>query len=168
MLTGALLLVAGLAGVVFDRPDKGTTVAADTSVPPATTSTSSTTTTTIAPRRLPEVVTFYRDLERAVRTGDVEFLVAHLAPVVVQRYGADQCRDFLGGLAIPTFRVRVDDVEPAAPWQWAVDGAVVEVPDARAVHVQRAAGTGDASESIEHVILDGRVVRWFTDCGTPA
>jgi hypothetical protein len=169
MLAGAMLLAAGLLGLAFDQPEESGRRRADTAAPAPTTTTASSTTTTTLPPVAPAVIAFYRELERAVRSGDVEFLVARLDPLVLARYGEAQCRDFLGGLAIPTFRVRVRQVDAPAPWRWEVDGAAAaDVPDAVTVHVERAAGAGDANEAIEHVAVRGRDVRWFTDCGTPA
>ena len=110
---------------------------------------------------------FYADFAGAIAAGDGAFLYDHLAPEVLDRYGADQCRAYVDGLAQPGFDAMVIGISGAAPWDYTQDDIVTSIASAYAVSLEVGVdGTTTAREA--HVVLDGQTVRWFTDCGDPA
>ncbi|MCJ7439656.1 MAG: hypothetical protein MUP97_18110, partial [Acidimicrobiia bacterium] len=61
---------------------------------------------------------FLAALQRAQRAGDAGFLLAHLHPAVVERYGQDACRAFVSEPADPTSTFAVVKVDHTGPWDY--------------------------------------------------
>jgi hypothetical protein len=120
------------------------------------------------PQAMPEsIASFLTRYTSALQTGDVETLVGLLHPVVIQRYGVDQCRAALAaGEADPTFAIQPTAVTGPGTWLYTADDASIEVRDTYTV---RAAVTaiGVTDQRFLHFGWADGGLRWFTDCGTP-
>lgn len=108
---------------------------------------------------------FYEVFDEALAAQDVEFLYDRLAPAVIERYGADQCRTYLDSLPPQDLDLTIVDVAGPAAWEWTTDDVVTTVPDTYTVTLERTVD-GETSEIEAHVVRDD-LVRWFTDCGDP-
>ncbi len=110
---------------------------------------------------------FFALFAEAIRTGDVEFLLARLHPVVLERYGRQQCRAAVAALATdPTFDAKVRSTSEAGAYEFTSDGESATVDDTLTVAVTFTTA-GDAGRQDAHVApVDGEL-RWFTDCGDP-
>jgi hypothetical protein len=179
---GLVAVVAGVGLLLADGGDEavGAPATPSTSATTATTTTASTATTTAttATTAPPTTTTtvdvdgearaFFAAFADALRGADAEHLLATLHPLVAERYGAETCRAYLGGLDVPAFSAEVLSVEPAGvTFVWETDGLSTEVPDAVRLVLRR---TEDGSTFVESDVHLARVdggLRWFTDCGTP-
>jgi hypothetical protein len=103
----------------------------------------------------------------ALQQGDVDTLVALLHPLVIQRYGADQCRATIAGAGPdPAFAIQPTGVSGPGTWLFTADGASIEVRDAYTIAATVTA-IGATDERFLHFGWSGGGLRWFTDCGTP-
>src|SRR5438045_4961194 len=76
-----------------------------------------------------EVQKFLNQLSAAVRTNDVNFRLAHLHPAVIERYGEQQCRDFLAGQQDATRKDKVKKVGKPESFRYATDNQSATIPD---------------------------------------
>lgn len=116
------------------------------------------------PTEAPEA--FVRTLAEALRAGDAGFLLDRLHPAVLDRYGAEACRSYVGGVSDPTFELTVQAVSEPGPYDWELDGVSTVIPDAVTVTVERTQGGGVTTQDM-HIAPSGGGWRWFTDCGDP-
>jgi hypothetical protein len=103
----------------------------------------------------PEVQKFLNQLDEAVRKGDTDFRVARLHPAVIERYGEQQCHDFLAS--------------PQAgpdPFDFTTDDGAVPIPDAQLVLVKETFEKKTTTRELHVAKVDGEF-RYFIDCGTP-
>lgn len=112
-----------------------------------------------------DLIGFVGQMSAAHEGGDVVFLFDTLDPLVGERYGPGQCRDYIGGIV-----GSVSGLEPLGatpePWSYATDGLSAEVPGSWTVPVAGVFGGEQRDLDIHlHPTEDG--VRWFTDCGDP-
>lgn len=153
---GAALAVVGVLGLALGW---GSTSAPKTAAAVATTSTSSTTTTSVTNE---DPKQFYEALKTAQRNKDITFLIDRLHPVVISRYGTDQCRQFYanstGSLADTTF---VNALGPQT-FDYTSDGQTASVSNTYVVTVQGSSGSTD----LHFALVNGRFT-FFGDCGTP-
>jgi hypothetical protein len=104
---------------------------------------------------------------QAIRDGDARFLFARLHPVVIDFYGARQCRASTRAFVDPEADfVFVSTSEPGE-YPWEVDGVTTLVGDVLTVRVTQVSGGEEADREIHLGIVDGDL-RWFVDCGDPA
>ena len=111
-----------------------------------------------------EAQQFLNELDRAVRQGNTDFRVGRLHPVVIQRYGEQQCRDFLATQVDKTRRTRVKSVRKEEPFEYSNDGA--PPVNAALVHV-RATIKGKKGDRNLHLARVNGQFTYFIDCGTP-
>lgn len=189
----ALGLVLAVAGVIVTVSDDdgsasrvATTEATDPtrSTGPATTSRPTPTTTLPAPtttrptpttvaRSIPTTAAaetpqaFFALLGQAFASGDENTLYARLHPLVLTRYGADQCRTYLASISVPRYAVEVLEVKAPEPWDWTLDGRTDRLPSAIPVRVHITEDGTNFRENEAHLVMVGNQARWFTDCGTP-
>jgi hypothetical protein len=110
---------------------------------------------------------FFATFVPAIRTADVETLLALLHPVSLQRYGEARCRTGFAGLADPAYTVVVKTVHDQAQWEFARDGLTTTIPDAWAIDVDVTTTASGTAAAVVHLApIDGEI-RWFADCGTP-
>jgi hypothetical protein len=112
-----------------------------------------------------EAQRFLNELDAAVRQGDTDVRVSRLNPAVIQRYGEQQCRDFI--TAQPpdqTRRDRVKRVAKEAPFQYSDDGA--PPVNAAVVHVKATIQGKRGDRNLHLARADGRLT-YFIDCGNP-
>jgi hypothetical protein len=112
-----------------------------------------------------EAQRFLNELDAAVRQGDLDLRIARLNPAVIQRYGEQQCRDFLASLPQDaTRRDRVKTVEKVEPFQYSNDGAAPV--DAMVVHVKGTVQGKKGDRNLHLARVNGQLT-YFIDCGTP-
>ena len=110
---------------------------------------------------------FVADFEMAQGTTDVEFLFGSLDELVVERYGAEQCRAYValtaGSISEPT----VNGVAGPRSFTYTTDGLETGVADIWSVDLSFLANGEPTSVEFNLHLVDGEI-RWFTDCGEPA
>jgi hypothetical protein len=111
---------------------------------------------------------FLDKLDKAVREGDTATRVALLHPSVIERYGEQQCRDFLASQVAqdPSRRDKVDRVDKPEPFEFTTDDGVIPIPNAQLVFVKETFAKNKGEREL-HVALVDRDYRYFIDCGTP-
>jgi hypothetical protein len=120
-----------------------------------------------------QVEPFIRELEAAIRAGDLLPMLDDLHPAVIDRYGETACQSTLATRsADPAYAVAIREVRPQAAWDWVLDERTTTIPDAWTIvadvtATDPATGAAATSQREVHVAPAGGTVRWFTDCGTP-
>ena len=113
-----------------------------------------------------EVQKFLSQLSAAVRNNDVDFRFAHLHPTVIERYGEQQCRDFLAGAQDTTRRDRVKKVGKPETYEYATDKASATIPESLPVLTKETNKGKKGDRSIHLARVNGQLT-YFTDCGQP-
>jgi hypothetical protein len=113
-----------------------------------------------------EVQKFLNQLSAAVRNNDVDFRIAHLHPTVIERYGEQQCRDFLAGQQDATRKDRVKKVGKPETYQYATDNVSATIPDSLPV-LTRETNKGKKGDRSIHLARVNGQLTFFTDCGQP-
>jgi hypothetical protein len=114
-----------------------------------------------------EAQRFLNQLDAAVRQCNIDFRVARLNPAVIDRYGEQQCRDFLGGQPTDnTRRDRVKRVGKPEAFEYDTDTLSVTIPDAISVQV-RETRMGKKGDRNLHLARVNGELTYFVDCGTP-
>ena len=108
---------------------------------------------------------FTEEFEAALREDDRAYLLEHLHPAVIDRYGRRACRAFMAEVVTPEVQWEVIDTSGPAPWPYASDSEEVVIDDTWFVRVSQ---TGDPPERELHFAPAEGTWRWFTDCGEPA
>jgi hypothetical protein len=186
LIAGASLLVVGVVGraasnggeAAAPSPSPSAPPPSETSSPSAEPSPSPTQTVEPSPSETssPEPAEtsavetpeeFFALFAEAIRTGDVQFLLERLHPVVLERYGARQCRSAVASIANdPDFEAKVRTVSDPGPYEFASDGQSATVEDTLTVGVTFTNANGSSRQDAHVAYVDG-VLRWFTDCGDP-
>jgi hypothetical protein len=111
---------------------------------------------------------FLDKLNAAVRKGDTNVRVALLHPAVVERYGEQQCRDFLATpeLTDPTRKDKVKRVDKPKPFEFNTDDGAIPIPDAQLLLVKETYQGKKTERELHLARVDGEY-RYFIDCGTP-
>ncbi len=107
---------------------------------------------------------FANEYDAASRSGNVDFLIAHLHPVVLARYGEDQCRAFLATQQDATRKTKVKSVGKPEPFEFATDNLSVTVPDTLPVLVKQTIQGKPGDRNIHVAVIDGQY-KYFIDCG---
>ncbi|HEY4396147.1 MAG TPA: hypothetical protein VGO28_00605 [Acidimicrobiia bacterium] len=113
-----------------------------------------------------EVQKFLNELDAAVRDGNTDLRAARLHPAVIERYGEQQCRDFLAGQQDKTRRDKVKEVGKAESFEYATDNLAVTVADALPVQVQSTIKGKKGERDIHLARVNGQLT-YFIDCGGP-
>jgi hypothetical protein len=113
-----------------------------------------------------EVQQFLNELDKAVREGNTDFRLGRLHPAVIERYGEQQCRDFLAAQVDKTRRDRVKRVGKPQPFEWATDRTAVTISDSTPVQV-RATFKGKKGDRNLHLARVNGQFTYFVDCGVP-
>jgi hypothetical protein len=113
-----------------------------------------------------DVQKFLNVLDAAVRTGNTDLRVAHLNQAVIDRYGEQQCRDFLAGQQDPTRRDQVKSVGKPESFEYATDDQSVVVAQALPVQVHETSKGKKGDRNIHLVRINGQF-SYFIDCGGP-
>jgi hypothetical protein len=168
---GIVMLVVGIGGALTQGGDSDDATATRTRpaepVPTTASPTTAapTTTPTTTPAETPQA--FFALLGRAFASDDDTFLFDRLHPLVLTRYGAEQCRAYFAGQSVPRFSVEVLESRVAEAWDWTLDGRTDRLPSAIPVRIRSTDDGTTFRENEAHVVLVDSQVRWFTDCGTP-
>jgi hypothetical protein len=172
---GIVANIVGIAGAIGDWGGSTTKVVigaapagavTPTSTPGPTTPGASTPTptATVPVQQTPQQ--FLVALGQAESNGDVDFLIAHLHPVVLQRYGEAACRTFFTNTKQPTTYKVTGQPSAAGPYVYSSDGKIATVRPVISVPVTVTAGTQTAN-AVVHLAPLGGSYRIFADCGTP-
>ena len=178
MALGIVVMVLGIAFLVFeDDPQQSavpppsvktststTSTATTATTAPTTTTTPSTTTTTTPPTESAEE--FLALFNAAFEDGDVEFLFARMNQATLDIYGAEQCRTYLAAVIQTPVTVEFRELVGVGPWDWVIDDVTTLIEDATAVEVSRDVEGETIIQEI-HWKLVNEVYTWFTDCGNP-
>ena len=113
-----------------------------------------------------EVQKFLSQLSAAVRKNDVDFRLAHLHPTVIERYGEQQCRDFLAGTQDTTRRDRVKKVGKPETYEYATDKVSATIPESLPVLTKETNKGKKGDRNIHLARVNGQLT-YFTDCGQP-
>ncbi|HMF05188.1 MAG TPA: hypothetical protein VKH17_10260 [Acidimicrobiia bacterium] len=114
-----------------------------------------------------EAQQFLNQLSTAIRQGNIDFRVARLNPAVIERYGEQQCRDFLSAQPPDnTRRDRVTRVGKPEAFEYDTDTLSVTVPDAIPVHVRETRMGKKADRNLHLARVNGELT-YFVDCGAP-
>jgi len=111
---------------------------------------------------------FLDKLDKAVRQSDTATRVALLHPAVIERYGEQQCRDFLASPEAedPSRRDKVNRVDKPAPFDFTTDDGAIPIPNAQLVLVKETFQKKKSERELHVARVDGEY-RYFIDCGTP-
>jgi hypothetical protein len=174
-ILGGVLLAAGIVvvgiGIAGQIGSWGAKTETATGSPDSTSGTSgtrngssSTTSTTLAPA---EGATQFLDaLGNALRTGDTNFLVAHLNPAVIARYGGAQCLGALAGARDTSATFTVKQVSDPEDFDWTTDDKTISIAETLTVDVDRVQRGVAESASLHIVSVNGQLT-WLVDCGNP-
>jgi hypothetical protein len=161
MVTGGALVLVGALGLIFAWGSTGAHRAASASGSVATTTLPVTITT--APPETPEQ---FLALFLTALHGDSGFLFDRLDPVVIARYGADQCRAFVPKLLDPAAQLRLVSVSGPTTYAWTTEGRTAMVDSVYALMVDGVVQGVTGARTYHIALVDGRF-RIFADCGTP-
>ena len=166
IVTGSLLVVAGIAGMALNGGDE-TSAATPTGSEQASGTAEPSVTQTPTPT--PPVETPEEFLERfvaAIRGGDADFLLERLHPIVVEFYGERTCRHAAEDFRDKTIAITFVSARGPGIYRWVVDGHEEDVADVLTVGVVFDR-QGETSRQRIHLGIVGSELRWFTDCGNP-
>jgi hypothetical protein len=113
-----------------------------------------------------EVQKFLNQLSAAVRNNDVDFRIAHLHPTVIERFGEQQCRDFLAGQQDATRKDRVKKVGKPESYEFASDKLSATIPESLPVLTKETNKGKKGDRNIHLARVNGQLT-YFIDCGQP-
>jgi hypothetical protein len=108
---------------------------------------------------------FADEYDTAVRSGEVDYRIAHLHPAVLARYGEDQCRTFLATLRDRTRRTKVESIGKREPFEYASANVSITIPGTLPVQVKQTLWGKTVERHIHVAFVDGKY-SYFIDCGT--
>gem|GEM_PF-2233262 len=116
-----------------------------------------------------KAVTSFLDVRLAhdFATGDVGDELATLNSVVIDLFGADQCRSLLGTLTDPTAVFTVKEVTGPIPYDYPSNGLTTAVPNTFFVDVTRTQHGQPQDQTVHVARGNNGSLSWFTACGTP-
>jgi hypothetical protein len=112
---------------------------------------------------------FLDRLDEAVREGNTEFRVARLHPEVLDRYGEQQCRDFLAGPEAgpdPSRKDKVLRVDKPEAFDFTTDDGAIPVANAQLVLVKETFKKKTTERELHVASVNGQL-HYFIDCGAP-
>lgn len=169
--TGAVRYVvrSEIDGQVVEQPEVpvlGLATTPEVVPAPSDTDGSDTAVTAADPSTVTEqaVRAFYAQLSESLASGDLEFPLARLHPVVGDAY-PDRCPAALESFVDPEFGIELVELVGPEPWTWTLpDGREYPVPDALTT-VVRLSGRGQPGEPTEtHLATVDGELHWFTFC----
>ncbi len=107
---------------------------------------------------------FANEYDAAVRSGNVDFRIAHLNPAVIERYGEDQCRSFLATQQDATRKTKVKSVGKPEPFEYTTDNLSTTIPDTLPVLVKQTIQGKPGDRNIHVAVTNGQF-SYFIDCG---
>jgi hypothetical protein len=120
-------------------------------------------------KRKPESPQQFLDkLNDAVHKGQADVRVALLHPAVIERYGEQQCLDFLSqpDATDPTRKDKVQRVDKPKPFEFTTDDGVLPIPNAQFVLVEETYQKKKSRRELHLARVNGEY-RYFIDCGVP-
>jgi hypothetical protein len=108
-------------------------------------------------------------VDEAVREGNTQFRVARLHPEVIDRYGEQQCRDFLAGPDAgpdPSRKDKVLRVDKPEAFDFTTDDGAIPVANAQLVLVKETFKKKTTERELHVASVNGEL-RYFIDCGAP-
>ena len=115
-----------------------------------------------------EMIQSFVDVFNAAFTeGNVDHLYQLLHPGVVELYGEEACRAYLGTIVETPTTLEYLDATRVGTWNFERDGAVIPVDFAYAIQANFTADNQTAQQELHLTLPGDESVRWFTDCGDP-
>ena len=122
---------------------------------------------TLAPGAAETIQSFVDVFNAAFADGNIDHLYQLLHPTVIDLYGEDACRAYLGTIVeIPTTLEYIDAARIGA-WNFERDDTSIPVDFAYAVQANFTANDQTAQQELHLTLPGDESVRWFTDCGDP-
>jgi hypothetical protein len=112
------------------------------------------------------VTAFAGELEDAIHSQDMNFLMDRLHAEIYSIYGAEQCESYLQSIEDPSFSIEVLSVSGPEPWTLDADGRTANIPDAYTVNAEYTTRDQIERTSLHFALVDKRL-HWFVDCGDP-
>ena len=111
---------------------------------------------------------FLDKLNDAVHKGQADVRVALLHPAVIERYGEQQCLDFLSqpDATDPTRKDKVKRVDKPKPFDFTTDDGALPIPNAQFVLVEETYQKKKSRRELHLARVNGEY-RYFIDCGVP-
>ena len=115
---------------------------------------------------LNSAIAFLDRLSKAIRAGDTRYLLSHLDPAVVARYGLAQCASVVRQLKDPSLHLQLVQFSGPMTYNYHSDGLSALVPG---VYVFKSTGmaAGTRGTHISHFASHNGDFRIFVDCGHP-
>jgi len=110
---------------------------------------------------------FFDVYNTAFADGNVDHLYQLLHPAVIELYGEDACRAYLGTIVETPTTLEYIDATRVGVWNYERDEAVIPVDFAYSVQANFTANDQTAQQELHLVLPGDNSVRWFTDCGDP-
>ncbi len=113
----------------------------------------------------PQLAQFLAEFVPAQQRVDTDFLMAHLAPEVIQLYGQEQCLNFLQTNPVGAdYNIQVIGVRGPEPWNYNPDGRSIPVLDVWYVNAFVTA-QGQTAQRELHFAVTPNLIKYFADCG---
>jgi len=109
---------------------------------------------------------FAEGFNQAMVSGDAQFLLDHLHPVVFEKYGPEACAFYLNGVVDPSFQIEILEVRGPGVWFYSRDNFSHPIENTYTTVIDRSYQGQTIMTEMHLTYLDGQV-HWFTDCGTP-
>jgi hypothetical protein len=109
---------------------------------------------------------FLDEFAAAIERGRDRYLLDHLHPAVIERFGTPACRAHIAAnVSGRSSRWEFIGSSGPAPWPYASDDLETIIPDAWTVSIREP--DADPEERDLHFAYVDGTWRWFTDCGDP-
>jgi hypothetical protein len=109
------------------------------------------------------VATFLRQTDTAYRTGNVDWLLAHLHPAVIKAHGESACRKAIQAYEAPDFQSTVLKISGPATWTYTAKSRSQKIKSVLTVKVKRTQGGKTGTKTI-HLVSSGATMNSFSDC----
>jgi hypothetical protein len=103
----------------------------------------------------------------AFADGNVDHLYQLLHPSVIDLYGEEACRAYLGTIVETPTTLEYIGATKVGPWSFERDDNSIPVDFAYAVQANFTTNDQTAQQELHLVLPGDESVRWFTDCGDP-
>ena len=121
----------------------------------------------LAPGVADTIQSFVDVFNAAFADGNTEHLYQLLHPTVIDMYGEEACRVYLGTIVETPTTLEYLDATRIGAWDFERDGAVIPADFAYAVQANFTADEQTTQQELHLTLPGDDSVRWFTDCGEP-
>ena len=108
---------------------------------------------------------FVAEFDAAHQAGNLAFLIEHLDPLVIERYGADQCDSYVAATMGSIQNLEIIQIMGPQEISYDSDDLSTAIPDGGfRLELDLDANGTRTTANPSYRIVDG-IIRWFTDCG---